>query len=79
MWTDEQLSDAAGLLLSSADELGVQKVEDEVKDGSKETYLVVGDVTYTDPLYVEALEKLVKDGRFTKIDDQKGRAVYQKV
>jgi hypothetical protein len=78
MWTDEQLSDAVGVLMNSADETGVQRVEDEIADGSKETYLVIGDVTYTDPLYVQALDKLVKDGRFKQTDNQDGRSVYRK-
>ena len=78
MWTDEQLNDAVGVLMNSADDAGVQRVEDEIEDGSKETYLVIGDVTYTDPLYVQALEKLVKDGRFKQTDNADGRTVYRK-
>jgi hypothetical protein len=78
MWSDEQLSDAVGVLMNSADEAGVQRVEDVIEDGSKETYLVIGDVTYTDPLYIEALEKLVKDGRFKETDNKDGRAVFRK-
>jgi hypothetical protein len=78
MWSDEQLNDAVGVLMNSVSEAGVQRVEDVIEDGSKETYLVIGDVTYTDALYIEALDKLVKDGRFKQTDDQDGRLVFRK-
>ncbi len=78
MWSDEQLNDAVGVLLNGADQAGVQRVEDKIDDGSTETYLVIGDVTYTDPLYVQALDKLVKDGRFKQTANEDGRTVFQK-
>ncbi len=78
MWSDEQLKDAIQVLLNSSDQKCVKKVEDSVRDGTKETYVVVGDVTYTDKLYVEALERLVKDGRFKKTEDHQGECVYRK-
>lgn len=78
MWSDEQLNDAIKVLLHSSGEKCVQKVEDRLDDGSQETYLVVGDVTYTDPLYIEALESLVKKGQMkaTGESTEKGRKSY---
>ena len=81
MWSDEQLNDAIKVILSSSDARAVQKCEDKLEDGTQETYLVVGDVTYTDPLYVEALESLVKKGQMqaTGESTEKGRSSYKKV
>jgi len=77
MWSNEQLSDAIQVLLSGAEHGDVQRVEDQVKD-EKECYLVVGDVTYTDPLYLKALDSLVKDGKFKKTGSEDGRETYKR-
>jgi hypothetical protein len=78
MWSNEQLKDAIGVLLSGSEHGDIQKVEDTVKNkNEKETYLVVGDVTYTDPLYIKALESLVKDGKFSKVKSEDGRETYK--
>ena len=79
MWSNEQLNDAIQVLLSGSEHGDIQRVEDTVKDKKeKETYLVVGDVTYTDPLYLQALESLIKDGKFTKSDSADGRETFKR-
>jgi hypothetical protein len=77
MWSNEQLNDAIQVLLSGADHGDIHRVEDQVKD-EKEYYLVVGEVTYTDPLYLRALESLVKDGKFKKTNSEDGRETYKR-
>ena len=77
MWSNEQLNDAIQVLLSGSEHGDVKRVEDKVKD-EKECYLVVGDVTYTDPLYLEAFESLVKDGKFEKTNSEDGRETYKR-
>ena len=77
MWSNEQLNDAVQVILSGSEHGDVHRVEDTVKNkDEKETYIVVGDVTYTDPLYLQALESLLKDGRFTKTNSADGRETF---
>ncbi len=79
MWSNEQLNDAIQVLLSGSENGNIQRVEDTVKNKEeKECYLVVGDVTYTDPLYLKALESLIQDGKFTKTDSADGRETFQR-
>ena len=79
MWSNEQLHDAIEVLISASEHGEIVRVEDSVKNkDEKEYYLLVGDVTYTDELYLKALESLVKDGRFAKINSKDGRETFKR-
>jgi hypothetical protein len=79
MWSNEQLNDAIQLLLNGSEHGDIQRVEDTVKDKKeKETYLVVGEVTYTDPLYLKALDSLINDGKLTKSNSTDGRETFKR-
>ena len=79
MWSNEQLADAKQVLWNGSETRDIQRVEDITKDKKeKEIYLVVGDVTYTDPLYLKALEALISDGKFSKCGCEDGRETYKR-
>lgn len=78
MWSDEQLNDAVQVLWNSSEKGDIQKVTDKDKPET-EQYLVVGDVTYTDPLYIKALDKLVADKKFEAgKSTEKDREVFKR-
>jgi hypothetical protein len=75
MWSDEQVQDAIAVLWN-ASELGpIHKVKATDDKEKREDYIVAGDVTYTDPIYLKAFENLLKDGKIaeetSKQDDRK--------
>lgn len=78
MWSDEQINDAIRVLLNSAEQGEIQRVESTPDTGEKECYLVVGGVTYTDPLYLQALDSLIKDGKLKRVSSEDGRESYRR-
>jgi hypothetical protein len=78
MWSEEQLNDAIQMLWNASEQGEIEKVSALDDKDKKEDYLVVNTVTYTDPLYMKALEKLVKDGRFVSESSEKDRLVYRR-
>lgn len=77
MWSDEQVQDAVAVLWS-ASELGpIQKVKSTDDKEKREDYIVAGDVTYTDPIYLKAFDNLLKEGKLAKEDsEQSDRTSY---
>jgi|LakMenE18May11ns_1017448.scaffolds.fasta_scaffold9335297_2 hypothetical protein len=73
MWSDEQVQDAVAVLWN-ASELGpIQKVKaTDDKDEKREDYIVAGEVTYTDPIYLKAFDNLLKDGKLAKEEASQG-------
>ena len=77
MWSDEQVQDAVAVLWN-ASELGpIQKVKSTDDKEKREDYIVAGDVTYTDPIYLKAFESLVNEGKLAKENsEQSDRTSY---
>ncbi|MFN8550218.1 MAG: hypothetical protein U0103_01920 [Candidatus Obscuribacterales bacterium] len=75
MWSDEQVQDAVAVLWN-ASELGpIQKVKaTDEKDEKREDYIVAGEVTYTDPIYLKAFENLLSEGKLAEQDSQSEEA-----
>ena len=70
MWSDEQVQDAVAVLWN-ASELGpIQKVKSTDDKEKSEDYIVAGEVTYTDPIYLKAFDKLLNEGKLAKEDAQ---------
>jgi hypothetical protein len=78
MWSEEQLNDAVQVLWNASETGDVEKVTAKDDKDKKETYLVVNSVTYTDPLYMKALDKLIGDGKFVKQSEQEDRLIYRR-
>jgi hypothetical protein len=78
MWSDEQLNDAVQVLWSASQYGAVQKVVDKEKDET-ETYIVVNDVTYTDPLYVQALDKLLSQKKLEMVSGPDDRQMFNRI
>jgi hypothetical protein len=78
MWSDEQLNDAVQVLWSASQYGAVQKVVAKEKEDT-ETYIVVNDVTYTDPLYVQALDKLLLQKKLQKVSGPHDRQMFNRV
>jgi hypothetical protein len=78
MWSEEQINDAVQMLWNASEQGEIEKVSALDDKDKKEDYLVVNTVTYTDPLYMKALEKLVKDGRFITESAEKDRLTYRR-
>lgn len=80
MWSDEQVQDAVAVLWN-ASELGpIQKVKaTDDKDEKREDYIVAGEVTYTDPIYLKAFDNLLKDGKLAQEEaSQADRTSYSR-
>lgn len=80
MWSDEQVKDAVAVLWN-ASELGpIQKVKaTDDKDEKREDYIVAGEVTYTDPIYLKAFENLLNEGKLSKeSSEQSDRTSYSR-
>ncbi|HEY9776105.1 MAG TPA: hypothetical protein V6C81_20245 [Planktothrix sp.] len=77
MWSDEQLNDAIQVLWNASQYGAVQKVVDKEQD-KPETYIVANNVTYTDPLYVQALDKLLSQKKLHKMDAADDRQTYER-
>lgn len=78
MWSDEQLNDAIQVLWNASETGAVEKVTDK-EQKETEQYLVVNSVTYTDPLYLKALEKLLAEKKFEAAEcDEKDREVFKR-
>ena len=78
MWSDEQLNDAVQVLWNASENSEVHKVTDKDKQET-EQYLVANNVTYTDPLYIKALEKLLADKKFESGKcEEKDREVFRR-
>ncbi len=79
MWSDEQVKDAVAVLWN-ASELGpLQKVKSTDDKDQREDYIVAGEVTYTDPIYLKAFDHLLKDGKIVKEDvEQVDRSSYRR-
>ncbi len=77
MWSDEQVQDAVAVLWN-ASELGpIQKVKSTDDKDKREDYIVAGDVTYTDPIYLKAFENLLSEGKLAEEkSEQSDRASY---
>lgn len=75
MWSDEQINDAISVLWNASEHGNVQKVVD-LETEEKETYLVANDVTYTDPLYIDALEKLLATKRLVSLGKENDRELF---
>lgn len=77
MWSDEQVQDAVAVLWN-ASELGpIHKVKASDDKDNREDYIVAGDVTYTDPIYLKAFENLLNEGKLAKGEaDQADRVSY---
>lgn len=75
MWSDEQVQDAVAVLWN-ASELGpIQKVKaTDEKDEKREDYIVAGEVTYTDPIYLKAFDNLLRDGKLEEQGSQSEQA-----
>ncbi|CAN5709007.1 hypothetical protein BH10CYA1_BH10CYA1_06200 [soil metagenome] len=77
MWSDEQVKDAVAVLWN-ASELGpIQKVKSTDDKDKREDYIVAGEVTYTDPIYLKAFDSLLNEGKLAKEDaEQSDRVSY---
>ena len=78
MWTDEQINDAVQVLWNASQYGAVAKVTDQVKDKT-EMYVVANNVTYTDGLYLKALEQLLKEKKLELAGDQNDRQMFRRV
>lgn len=78
MWTDEQINDAVEVLWNASQYGAVAKVTDHVKDKT-EMYVVANNVTYTDGLYLKALDKLLADKKFEASGDKDDRQMFRRV
>ncbi len=79
MWSDEQVQDAVAVLWN-ASELGpIQKVKSTDDKDKREDYIVAGDVTYTDPIYLKAFDNLLNEGKLAKEEtEQSDRTSYSR-
>ena len=71
MWTDQSLQDAMKLLL---DANTVAKVSTD-----ESTYVVADEIPYSEELYLEALQKLVQDGKLKQSAKSEERATFERV
>jgi len=78
MWSDEQINDAVQMLWNASEKTDIQKVNSTDDKERKESYLVVNAVTYTDHVYVKALEKLVGDGKLIKDSEEDDRLTFRR-
>lgn len=79
MWSDEQVQDAVAVLWN-ASELGpIHKVKSTDDKDKREDYIVAGDVTYTDPIYLKAFDNLLNEGKLAKEEaEQSDRTSYSR-
>ncbi|MGH9553919.1 MAG: hypothetical protein ACRD3W_31365, partial [Terriglobales bacterium] len=63
---------------NASEQGALQKVTDTEKD-PKEMYIVANSVTYTDPLYLEALDKLLKEKKLKQSGDEDDRQTFCRV
>ncbi len=78
MWSDEQLKDAVKVLWNASENGNLEKVTDKEKKET-EQYLVANGTTYTDPLYLKALEKLISDKKLLPVESkEKDRQTYSR-
>lgn len=71
MWADQKIEDAMRVL---ADANSVQKVSTGMS-----TYVVANEVPYTDELYLDALEELLRNGSLMLKETVGEREYYQGV
>jgi hypothetical protein len=76
MWSEEQVKDAEQVLWSASEQGEIQKVTATDDKDKKECYLVINTVTYTDPLYLKALERMINDGKFVEGAKEADRVSY---
>lgn len=69
MWTEENLTDAMQLLLAAD---SIEKVETP-----ESSYVVASGITYTDELYLKALERLETTDRVERVRTDKERSEYR--
>lgn len=77
MWSDEQLNDAIQVLWNASENGDLAKVTDKEQKETEE-YVVANDVTYTDPLYLKALEKLLDQKKLESVGNQADRQVFRR-
>ncbi len=78
MWSDEQLNDAIQVLWNASQYGDVHKVTD-TEQKEAETYIVANNVTYTDPLYIKALDKLLSDNKFEQSGKEEDRQMFRRI
>ena len=71
MWADQKLEDAMRVLTGAS---GVQKVSTDTS-----TYVVANEIPYTDELYLDALEELLRNGSLMLKETIGEREFYQGV
>jgi hypothetical protein len=77
MWSDEQLNDAVQVLWNASENGELAKVTDK-EQKEVEQYVVANDVTYTDPLYLKALDKLLADKKLESAGKQEDRQMFRR-
>ena len=79
MWSDEQVNDAIQVLWNASEKGDIEKVtvKDE-KTKEIERYIVANEVTYTDPLYLKALDKLLEEAKFEQADKESDRIIFKR-
>jgi hypothetical protein len=77
MWSDEQVNDAVKVLWDASESGDVQKVTDAEKDPT-EIYVVADGITYTDPLYLKALDKLLADRKIESSCNKDDRETFRR-
>lgn len=70
MWANEDLNDAKSLLLNA------ENIEQVTTDRS--SYVVAGESTLTDELYIEALQTLVNSNELELVETRGERKIYRK-
>ncbi len=79
MWSEEQVQDAVAVLWNASEIGSIQRVRSTDDKDKREDYIVAGEVTYTDPIYLKAFESLLKDGKLVKDEnDQEDRSSYRR-
>ena len=78
MWSDEQLNDALQVLWNASQYGDVQKVTDKDKKET-ETYIVANNVTYTDPLYLKALDRLLSERKLEICGGEQDRQLFRRL
>lgn len=71
MWANEDVNEAMNLLLSSGSQLV------EFVKTSESTYVVAGESTLTDELYLQAFSRLLDEKQIELIEDKGERKVYR--